>query len=105
MGKEGGLLVCAIAEVVHFHVQVEGVVYFVEKLLAICWNEREVVEGVEFVYRRWFGVGLSTVVLEPASDVGIEGVWHDIEEILENISGDNSKGLVTLTLSMLPTNA
>lgn len=72
----------AVAEVVHFHVEVEGVVNGVEDRFAVVGNEGKVVEWLEGFdesrCRKWSGF----IVNEPAGDVGIEVFWDYVKQIL-----------------------
>ena len=66
------LLVGAIVEVVHLHVELDLVVDMVIKLFFVVWDEFEVVEGFKALdfFRSWFFFCI--VVHQPAGYIGIK---------------------------------
>lgn len=48
------ILICTIAEVIHFHVQVERHVWIFEKLFAVLRHQGKVIKRIKFINRGWF---------------------------------------------------
>lgn len=56
------ILICTIAEVIHFQVQVERHVRIFEKLFAILRHQGKVIKRVKFINRGWFWQRLCFIV-------------------------------------------
>ena len=75
-------VVGAVAKIIHFHVEVEGVVDVLEEGFAVVGDQGEVVKGGKGVDEGGSGEGRCGVVDEPACDVGVEAFGVGVEEIL-----------------------
>lgn len=76
-------VVGAVAQVVHFHVESDGAGDVLKKGKAVVGDEGEVVKGIECVDEGRGRERGCFVVDEPARDVGVEGLWDGVEEILQ----------------------
>ena len=89
-GEEGGngiyVLVCSVVEVVHLHVELDGVVDLVVEILLVLRDELEVVVRCEFCDFGCGGLVFLVVVDEPARYVRVQSGGHCVEEVL----GENS---------------